>query len=28
MEREVIARGSGPWFYAINDGGLKEIPLP
>jgi hypothetical protein len=28
MERVMSARGEGPWFYAVNDGGLKEIPLP
>jgi hypothetical protein len=28
MEREIAARGAGPWFYAVNDGGLKEISLP
>lgn len=25
IERTVEARGSGPWFYAINKGGLREI---
>jgi hypothetical protein len=28
MERVMSARGDGPWFYAVNDGGLKEIPPP
>jgi hypothetical protein len=28
MERVVTIRSDGPWFYAVNDGGLKEIPLP
>ncbi|MGH2842842.1 MAG: hypothetical protein ACRDKL_04565 [Solirubrobacteraceae bacterium] len=28
MERLIAGRGSGPWFYALSDGGLKEIPLP
>lgn len=28
MERIVTMRSDGPWFYAVNDGGLKEISLP
>jgi PIN like domain len=28
IEREIADRGVGPWFYAVNDGGLREIPLP
>ena len=27
IERTIADRGAGPWFYAINDGGLKEIEL-
>ncbi len=25
MERTIEERGPGPWFYAVNDGGLREI---
>ena len=28
MERVITTRGAGPWFYAVTDGQLKEIPLP
>jgi hypothetical protein len=28
MERIITMRGGGPWFSAVNDGGLNEIPLP
>jgi len=25
IERTIAERGPGPWFYAINEGGLREI---
>jgi hypothetical protein len=25
IERTIEERGEGPWFYAVNDGGLREI---
>jgi hypothetical protein len=25
IERTIDERGAGPWFYAVNDGGLREI---
>jgi hypothetical protein len=28
IEETVRTRGPGPWLYAVNDGGLVEIPLP
>jgi hypothetical protein len=28
MERIVAARGPGPWFMAVNEGEIVEIPLP
>ena len=28
IERVIAAQGAGPWFYAVNEAGLKEIPLP
>jgi len=27
MERTLAARGPGPWFVAVNEGGLREIVL-
>lgn len=27
IERTIAERGLGPWFYAINDGGLREIEV-
>lgn len=27
MERIIDERGAGPWFYAITDGGLREIDV-
>lgn len=27
MERVISEHGDGPWFYAVNDGGLKEIDV-
>lgn len=27
MEQVVHDRGPGPWFYAILDGGLREVPV-
>lgn len=27
LERVISERGAGPWFYSVNEGGLKEIPL-
>lgn len=28
IEGTVGARGAGPWFYALTEGGLAEVPLP
>src|SRR5437660_3348228 len=28
IERIVARRGPGPWFMAINDAGIAELPLP
>ena len=28
IERTIDERGAGPWFIAVNDGALREIPLP
>jgi hypothetical protein len=27
IERVIAERGPGPWFYAVNEGGLSEIPV-
>jgi hypothetical protein len=27
IEDELATKGAGPWFMAINDGGLSEIPI-
>jgi PIN like domain len=28
IERMLASRGPGPWFVAVNESSLKEIPLP
>jgi hypothetical protein len=28
IERTIAAGGAGPWFYAVNETNLTEIPLP
>ncbi|HET8893271.1 MAG TPA: hypothetical protein VFM96_04155 [Gaiellaceae bacterium] len=28
IERIVATRGAGPWFVAINETGLRDIPIP
>jgi hypothetical protein len=27
IEETIDQRGEGPWFYAINEVGLREVPL-